>query len=102
LQIFRLHTKKKAVIAFDLEMKELISVPGCSLSAGSAVFEEACELLRLQANQDRNKLPRRMPCEKDFQVSGTLIPLESRTFHSNQVFIEADIRNNNLLEIIKE
>jgi hypothetical protein len=42
-------------------------------------------LLRLQAKQHRNRLPRRMPCEKDSEVVGTLLPQESRTFRSNQL-----------------
>jgi hypothetical protein len=61
-------------------------------------------LLRLQEKQHRSKLPRRMPCEKNTQVAGTLLPQdkegngriisheenvnfifeESRTLHCNQ------------------
>jgi hypothetical protein len=33
-------------------------------------------------------LPRRMHCEKNTQVAGTLILQESRTLHSNQLFNE--------------
>jgi hypothetical protein len=42
-------------------------------------------LLRLQVKQNRNGIPRRMPCEKNFHVAGTLLPLESRTLHFNQL-----------------
>jgi hypothetical protein len=37
----------------------------------------------------RSELPRRMPCEKNIQVAGTLIPQESRTLRSNQLVEEA-------------
>jgi hypothetical protein len=40
-----------------------------------------------------------MPCEKYSQVAGTLIPQESRTLRSNQLFkdVTRTIQNNNLL-----
>jgi hemin uptake protein HemP len=50
-------------------------------------------LLRLQEKQQRSKLPRRMPCEKNTQVVGTLIPQESRTLHSNQLVNEENELN---------
>jgi hypothetical protein len=50
-------------------------------------------LLRLQEKQQRSELPRRMPCEKNTQVAGTLIPLESRTLHSNQLVNEENNDN---------
>jgi hypothetical protein len=55
----------------------------CSLSLGRAVsflgarkdpINGVIVLLRLQEKQQRSKLPRRMPCEKNTQVVGTLIP----------------------------
>jgi hypothetical protein len=41
-----------------------------------------------------------MPCEKNTQVAGTLIPPESRTLHSNQLAKEENEKNqgNNFLE----
>ncbi|ANX13082.1 hypothetical protein ABE41_013810 [Fictibacillus arsenicus] len=46
-------------------------------------------LLCLQEKQQRSELPRRMPCEKNTQVAGTLIPQESRTLRFNQLVKEA-------------
>jgi hypothetical protein len=40
----------------------------------------------------RSELPRRMPCQKNTQVDGTLIPLESRTLLSNQLVNEASLQ----------
>jgi hypothetical protein len=57
------------------------------------IFEEAFVLLRLQAKQHRNWLPRRMPCEEDSQVEGTLLPQESRTLHSDQPAIGGSYNN---------
>ena len=39
-------------------------------------------LLRLQAKQHRNGLPRRIPCEEVPQVEGTLIPQDKDSFGS--------------------
>jgi hypothetical protein len=39
-------------------------------------------LLRLQEKQQRSELPRRMPCEKNTQVAGTLIPQDKESFDS--------------------
>jgi hypothetical protein len=56
-------------------------------------------LLRLQEKQQRSELPRRMPCEKNTQVAGTLVPQESRTLRSNQLANEVlTIKSNNFLE----
>jgi hypothetical protein len=47
----------------------------------------------------RNGLPRRMPCKKNSQVDGTLVPQESRTLRSNQLANEVlTIKSNNFLE----
>jgi hypothetical protein len=70
-------------------------------------------LLRLHEKQHRSELPRRMPCEKNTQVAGTLIPQdkegngriisheenvnfifeESRIFYSNQLVDEENEQN---------
>jgi hypothetical protein len=57
-------------------------------------------LLRLQEKQHRSGLPRRMPCEKYSQVVDTLVPLESRTLHSNQLVKEENEKaiSNNFLD----
>jgi hypothetical protein len=61
----------------------------CSLSGGACGEPQwntyDVLLLRLQEKQHRSELPRRMPCEKNTQVAGTLFPQESRTLHSNQL-----------------
>jgi hypothetical protein len=40
------------------------------------------------------ELPRRMPCEKNTQVVGTLIPKDSRTLRSNQLVNEESLKSN--------
>jgi hypothetical protein len=39
-------------------------------------------LLRLLELQQRSELPRRMPCEKNTQVAGTLLPQDKESFDS--------------------
>jgi hypothetical protein len=50
----------------------------------------------------RGGISRRMPCKKNTQVAGTLLPQESRTFRSNQLVNEGSkqkrIERNILLE----
>jgi hypothetical protein len=43
-----------------------------------------------------------MPCEKNTQVAGTLIPLESRTFLSNQLVHEVNQKNEPKLQSFRE
>ncbi|OOE14376.1 hypothetical protein UN64_04020 [Fictibacillus arsenicus] len=53
----------------------------------SLTFIGVSVLLRLLVISDED-VPRRMPCEKNNQVAGTLIPQESHTLHFNQLFNE--------------
>jgi hypothetical protein len=62
--------------------------------SGRAVFQNSfCVLLRLQANQERNGLPRRMPCEKDFHVAVTLLLAVVSHLALNQLVNEENEQN---------
>jgi hypothetical protein len=60
-------------------------------------------LLRLQEKQQRSELPRRMPCEKNTQAAGTLIPKESRTLPLQSTYqrciLAKTFKNNNPLKV---
>jgi hypothetical protein len=59
-------------------------------------------LLRLQENHQRSELLRRMPCEKNTQVAGTLVQQESCTLRSNQLVNEEFHKNDSKPTIFRK